>query len=229
MGDVRYIDKTAISKLEPPSKYVMWLQPEGSNPEDAIKAQIYVDGDWKLVGGTVGSVNGKTGEVVLDSTDVGAQAALVSGENIKTINNESILGSGNITIQGGGGAVGSVNGKTGAVVLDAEDVGALPDDTIIPEALDTVNVSVNNSVGTPSGSASISGSTISFSFSNLKGAQGEKGDTVILGEEEEYTLYNVTGQNTDGAMTQKSVTDLMLSKEYFNSLIVVTKTETKII
>lgn len=31
------------------------------------------------------------------------QAALVSGTNIKTINNESLLGSGNITIQGGGG------------------------------------------------------------------------------------------------------------------------------
>ena len=29
----------------------------------------------------------------------------------------------------------SVNGKTGDVVLDAEDVGALPDDTVIPEAL----------------------------------------------------------------------------------------------
>ena len=47
-----------------------------------------------------------------DSTDVtaeinaatsGLQETLVSGTNIKTINNESILGSGNITIQGGGG------------------------------------------------------------------------------------------------------------------------------
>ena len=30
---------------------------------------------------------------------------------------------------GGGGAVNSVNGQTGTVVLDADDVGALPDDT----------------------------------------------------------------------------------------------------
>lgn len=37
----------------------------------------------------------------------GKQDALVSGTNVKTINNESILGSGNITIQGGGG--GDVN------------------------------------------------------------------------------------------------------------------------
>jgi len=34
---------------------------------------------------------------------------------------------------GGGGAVNSVNGKTGDVVLDAEDVGALPISTTIPE------------------------------------------------------------------------------------------------
>lgn len=33
----------------------------------------------------------------------GKQDALVSGTNIKTINNQSILGSGNITIEGGGG------------------------------------------------------------------------------------------------------------------------------
>lgn len=36
-------------------------------------------------------------------TNIGSQEMLVSGTNIKTINNESILGSGNITIQGGGG------------------------------------------------------------------------------------------------------------------------------
>ena len=35
---------------------------------------------------------------------------------------------------GGGGAVDSVNGQTGTVVLDAADVGALPDSTTIPSA-----------------------------------------------------------------------------------------------
>ena len=35
---------------------------------------------------------------------------------------------------GGGGAVDSVNGKTGVVVLTATDVGALPDSTVIPDA-----------------------------------------------------------------------------------------------
>lgn len=63
-----------------------------------------------------------------------AQEKLVSGTNIKTVNNQSLLGAGNITISGGG-AVNSVNGQTGTVVLDAEDVGALPDSTTIPTQL----------------------------------------------------------------------------------------------
>ena len=52
------------------------------------------------------------------------QQQLVSGQNIKTINNQPLLGSGNIEIQGGSGEVISVNGKKGVVVLNSEDVGA---------------------------------------------------------------------------------------------------------
>ena len=44
-------------------------------------------------------VSGQTYQI----SDSNAQPLLVSGTNIKTINNESLLGSGNITIQGGGG------------------------------------------------------------------------------------------------------------------------------
>lgn len=68
--------------------------------------------------------NGTTTESI-DLSDY--QDLLVSGTNIKTINNQSLLGSGNITIQGGGGggAVDSVNGYTGTVVLTASDVGAV--------------------------------------------------------------------------------------------------------
>lgn len=50
------------------------------------------------------------------------QDTLVSGTNIKTINGTDILGSGNISITSG---VSSVNTKTGTVVLDADDVGAM--------------------------------------------------------------------------------------------------------
>ena len=85
----------------------------------------------------VKSVNGQTGAVTIDVPtktsqltnnsgyitssyhDSSKQDTLVSGQNIKTINNQSILGSGNITISGGGGTAGvtSINGKTGAITL----------------------------------------------------------------------------------------------------------------
>lgn len=48
-------------------------------------------------------------------TNINAQEALVSGTNIKTINNESILGSGNITISGGGGDVSGKEDKSNKV------------------------------------------------------------------------------------------------------------------
>lgn len=43
-----------------------------------------------------------------------------------------------------GGAVSSVNGKTGAVQLTAEDVGALPDTTVIPSVPDKVSAFEND-------------------------------------------------------------------------------------
>lgn len=76
---------------------------------------------------SVKSVAGKTGDVTLDKGDVGLgdvdntsdadkpvstaqqtaldskQDTLISGTNIKTINNQSILGSGNLVLTGGGG------------------------------------------------------------------------------------------------------------------------------
>ena len=70
----------------------------------------------------------KTSELTNDSGFITAsyhdpekQNTLVSGDNIKTINNESILGPGNITISGGGGTAGvtSLNSKTGAITLAA--------------------------------------------------------------------------------------------------------------
>ena len=58
-------------------------------------------------GGGVTGVKGnsessyRTGQVNLTAANIGAQSTLVSGENIKTINNTSLLGSGNISISGG--------------------------------------------------------------------------------------------------------------------------------
>ena len=57
--------------------------------------------------------NGSSVPISNKTAQITGQAALVSGVNIKTINNESILGSGNITITGGG---------MGEVELDTSDI-----------------------------------------------------------------------------------------------------------
>lgn len=64
----------------------------------AINDTYFYDGtNWTLLktGSTVTSVNGHTGDVTVQET-------LVSGTNIKTINGNSVLGSGDLTISGGG-------------------------------------------------------------------------------------------------------------------------------
>lgn len=68
----------------------------------------YYVGDWIIWNGTswdrsananlVYSVNGQQGAVVIDIDSINAQAKLVSGTNIKTVNGNSILGAGNITL-----------------------------------------------------------------------------------------------------------------------------------
>lgn len=89
-------------------------------------------------GGGVTSVNGMTGVVVLDAAGVGA---VPSGEGVPsggTTGQVLAKASGTdhdlVWTNAGGGAVDSVNGYTGTVVLVASDVGALPDTTPIPSA-----------------------------------------------------------------------------------------------
>lgn len=69
-------------------------------------------GDNKVLLRCIGSASGSYyifNYTVTDGTwasnSQGLQNLLVSGENIKTVNNQSLLGSGNIDIQGGGGEV----------------------------------------------------------------------------------------------------------------------------
>ena len=100
-----------------------------------------VSGDVNTLSGSVntltGNVNALSGDVAnkADTTAVtasiaeavsGKQDTLISGTNIKTINNESILGSGNITIEGGGG------GGTNVIELTQAQYDALTD--IDPDA-----------------------------------------------------------------------------------------------
>lgn len=63
------------------------------------------------------------------------------------------------------------------------------------DTISTVNVTVDNNTGTPSGSASVSGSTLSLSFQNLKGATGAQGPQGIQG------VQGVQGPKGDTGVT----------------------------
>ena len=93
----------------------------------------YTTNTGTITGITMNGVSkGTSGVVDLGTvvTDVsGKQDTLVSGTNIKTINNESILGSGNITIEGGGGISGiTMNGSPVTVTSGVADLGTVVTD-----------------------------------------------------------------------------------------------------
>lgn len=90
------------------------------------------------------------------------------------------------------------------------------------DTISTVNVTVDNNTGTPSGSASVSGSTLSLSFQNLKGAtgpagaagttgatgpQGPKGDTGETGPQGPQGIQGIQGvQGPQGPKGDTGVT-----------------------
>ncbi len=74
------------------------------------------------------------------------QDTLVSGVNIKTINSSSLLGSGDLVVTG---AVTSVNGQLGIVVLDADDIDDTSTTNKFVTATDITNL--GNLSGTNSG------------------------------------------------------------------------------
>ena len=84
---------------------------------DGVTYTIAGSGGGGEGGGAVDSVNGMTGDVVLDAADVGA---LPDNTVIPTKTSDLTNDSGFLTSV----PVTSVNGETGAVVLDADDVGA---------------------------------------------------------------------------------------------------------
>ena len=129
-----------------------YTKPSGGIPKSDLASAVQTSlgkADTALQSAPVTSVNSKTGAVTLNASDVGAlpstYTAPVTSVDGKT-GDVQIMPSGGTAGQvltktasgtawqtvSGGGAVDSVNGQTGTVVLDAEDVGALPDTTVIP-------------------------------------------------------------------------------------------------
>ncbi len=87
----------------------------------------------------------------------GKQAALISGTNIKTINNESLLGSGNITVAASGVVV-TVSGTLTLYVTQQTTL-----------TITNYDSATSYSVSAASGTASITGDTITYTAGNTAG------------------------------------------------------------
>ena len=110
--------------------------PAGGAQGQVLKKASNADFDtvWAIESGTVLSVNGMTGAVVLDADDVGAlpDTTVIPTKTSDLTNDSGFITDAGVTSFNGqtgdvtyAAPVTSVNNKTGAVTLDAEDVGAM--------------------------------------------------------------------------------------------------------
>lgn len=112
------------------------------------------------------------------------QDTLVSGTNIKTINNQSLLGSGNIDIQGGGGGGKSVTGGTNISITTGETA-------------DTINCTLPITAGTNSEGKGIIVGDSECSASGRYGiAIGHNSDANGM-----YSFCNGSNSNSNGSMS----------------------------
>lgn len=162
--------------------------------------------------------------VLLETKLNGKQDTLVSGTNIKTVNGESILGSGDI-VAGDPDAVKYVSQTlTAAQKAQARaNIGAA--DEI--NGINSISVSVDNTSGSPVAEATLINQELSIAFSGLKGAQGNTGSSV----EYPYELVNndTTDDATKGASAavakrlRDDLTQLYIKVNALNNMITVTQ------
>lgn len=118
--------------------------------------------------------------------DPNAQETLVSGTNIKTINNQSILGSGNITIQGGSGGGGETVIELTQAEYDALTEYAENTTYIITDAT-PINMDNYATTGTVN--------TLSGQVSTLSGSVANKADkaSVTANSARQFPKWNAQG------------------------------------
>lgn len=137
----------------------------------------------------------------------GKQATLVSGTNIKTVNSQSLLGSGDIVITGGG-AVDSVNSQTGDVVLDADDIDDTSTTNKFVTASDLTNLS--NLSGTNTGDQDLS----TYQLKPTEGAFTNGDKTKLDGIEAGADVTDTTNVTAAGALMDSEVTNLAAVKAF---------------
>ena len=138
-------------------------------------------------------------KITLNGTDynvkyVNAQETLVSGTNIKTINNQSILGRGNITIQGGSGS-----GETVIELTQAQYdalTGYAEDTTYIITDATPINMGDYATTGTVN--------TLSGQVATLSGSVANKADKANITARPASSHY-LPGWNAQGVITGETI------------------------
>jgi hypothetical protein len=97
-----------------------------------------------------------TGAEIIESAQAGLQRTLVSGENIKTVNSTSLLGSGNINVQGNPRTLESVNGSnlTGTTNQISASV-LIPSETLVANNTIYIKNLLTKTAGSSSSTARI--------------------------------------------------------------------------
>ena len=141
----------------------------------------------------VDSVNGKTGAVVLSASDVGAYVKPVTGipKNDLASDVQTSLNKADTALQSA--PVTSVNSKTGAVTLNAADVGALPASYVAPV------ISVNGQTGNVTLDADDVGALPDSYTAPVASVDGKTGTVTILptGGTIGQVLAKASGSNYD--------------------------------
>lgn len=138
-------------------------------------------------GEELGDATYTSGGAVVDLSDY--QPLLVSGTNIKTINNESLLGSGNISISGGSGGGGeanviegvSFNGTTAPISNKIAAITYTPPVTSVNGATGAVTVSVPTKVSDLTNDSGFTSNTGTLMGITMNGSSKGTSGVVNLG------------------------------------------------
>ena len=182
--------------------------------------------------GTVSDNNIPSEKLVKDSLD-NKQAILVSGTNIKTINNNSLLGNGNIDIQGGGGTdVGSFT-ELQSLITNASSGDVIVLDKDYKNAGSETGININKSLTIIGNGHIIDGdgkSRIFYITGNgckinnlifMNGNTSNSGGCILCGSPNNIifncTFINNNASNTGGAILYQTSTNSILDCSFINN------------
>ena len=158
-----------------------------------------------------------TGAEIIESAQEGLQRTLVSGENIKTVNSTSLLGSGNINVQGNPRTLASVNGSnlTGNTNQISASV-LIPSGTLVTNNTIYIKGFLNKTAGTTTSTPRFYiNTTNSLSGATLLGAGQGMGTSVFFQRFERNIFFD--GTNLNGFLAGTSA-----SNDYTSSAITLT-------